>query len=173
MPRIPYFDLALASPAYLEGLADRPPLNLYRMLPYAGALAPIFLRMGGAIRNETVIDPALREIAIVRVGVLTGADYEVHHHLRLAREAGVSEVKASAIAGGADAEIFSPLENLVLEFTDALVRDVRASDELFGRIERELGREATAELVLAIGFYLLVSRFLLNFGIEIETPEAA
>jgi alkylhydroperoxidase family enzyme len=171
MARIPYFDMAQAPEAYQALLSGRPPLNLYRMLPHAGpALAQGFLGMGGALLRENQIDSQLREIAILRVGILSQASYEVHQHKRVARNVGLSDAKIAALEVGADTSVFNELERLVLQFTDVVFHDVKAPDELFNAVSSRLGFRQTAELVLTIGFYMLVSRFLENFEVDIEPP---
>ena len=171
MPRVPYPDLEQAPASYRALLESRKPLNLYRMLAHAGPAAEGFLALGGALLRKGALDPKLRELAIIRVGVLSGASYEVHQHRRLARSIGVPDEKIDAIAAGAGAAPFDELENLVLEFTDTVVNEVKAPDALFEKVLAHLDHRRMAELVMTIGFYMLVSRFLENFEVEIESPE--
>jgi 4-carboxymuconolactone decarboxylase len=170
MPRIPYFDLNKAPPAIAELLSSRPPLNIYRMLPHAVAAAPGFLKLGGALLRESELDAKLRELAILRVGVLSGATYEVHQHKRVARSVGVPDGKIEAIARGPEAGEFTELEKLVLRFTDEVVRKVKAPEAMFRELLAQLNHRQMAELVLTIGFYMMVCRFLENFEVEIEPP---
>lgn len=171
MARIPYFDMSQASEQYQALLKSRNPLNLYRMLPHAGdAAAAGFLALGSAILRHSEIDPVLREVAILRVGHLSRAGYEVHQHKRVARQTGMSEATLAALEPGADTAVLSDDERLVLDFTDTLVREVKAPDVLFERVATRFGHRQTAELVLTIGFYMLVSRFLENFEVDIEPP---
>lgn len=170
MARIPYFDMSQAPKAYTELMQARRPLNLYRMLPHATTVAPGFLKMGGAILRENEIDTQLRELVILRVGILSGASYEVHQHKRVARSAGVSDEKIAALENEADSPVFSDLERLVLRFTDTVVNEVKAPDELFNSVLEHLNHRQMAELVLIIGFYMMVSRFLENFEVDIEPP---
>ena len=172
MARIPYFDMDQAPAAYADLLKSRHPLNLYRMLPHASTAAPGFLKMGGALLRENEIDSQLREIVILRVGMLSGASYEVHQHKRVARSVGLSEEKIAAIEQGAEAAVFSDLERLILRFTDTVVHDVKAPDELFNSVLEHLNHRQMAELVLTIGFYMMVSRFLENFEVDIEPSGA-
>jgi AhpD family alkylhydroperoxidase len=172
MPRIPYFDMTQAPAAITEPLGTRPPLNIYRMLAHATNAASGFLKLGGALLRESELDPKLRELTILRVGILSGAGYEVHQHKRIAARAGVPEDKIAALALGADADVFTPLEKSVLRFTDEVVLKVKASDAMFAGLLALLGNRQMAELVLTIGFYMMVSRFLENFEVEIEPPDA-
>jgi alkylhydroperoxidase family enzyme len=168
MPKIPYFDLAQAPQEYRDAIAGLPPLNLFRMLPYAGRVAPAFLRMGGMILNRTNLDPKLRELAILRVGVLTGSDYEVHHHRRIGKDVGLTVGQIDAVAAGPDSPAFDSDQRLVLQVVDAVIRDVKAPDALLAEAVERLGPEALAELVMTIGYYRMVAGFLRNFGVEVE-----
>jgi len=170
MARIPYFDLAQAPASYTEMLGSRPPLNLYRMLPHARKAAEGFLRLGGALLRDNELDARLREIAILRVGLLSGAGYEVHQHKKLARKLGLADAKVAALAPGADASALDELELQVLRFTDEVFHRVKAPDAMFDAMRARLSTKALAELVLTIGFYMMVCRFLENFEVDIEPP---
>jgi 4-carboxymuconolactone decarboxylase len=169
MARIPYFDMAQAPESYQALLKSRNPLNLYRMLPHAGPSAAAgFLALGSALLRDNELDSQLREIAILRVGILSQASYEVHQHKRVGRQVGLSDEKIAALEVGADTSVLSIDELLVLEFTDVVFREVKAPDPLFHRVAERFGHRQTAELVLTIGFYMMVSRFLENFEVDIE-----
>ncbi len=173
MARIPYVDLDQLPESYLALLKSRQPLNLYRMLPHATAAAEPFLSLGGALLRKSELDPVLREVAILRVGILSGATYEVHQHQRVARSVGMSEYTLAAIESGPDAPAFTPLQRLVMRFTDQLVHHVKAPDAMFDEARQQLGTRPLAELVLTIGFYMMVCRFLENFEVDIEAPAVA
>lgn len=172
--KVPAFDISIASAELQARLAKRPALNLYKALPYAGALAPRFMDMGAAIRTQLTLEPRLRELAIIRVGVLTQAEYEIRHHKRIGASVGIPELQLAHVDDwrAAPADAFDALERRVLEYTDALTLHVKAPESLFDALARELGPERLAELTLTIGFYLLVTRFLVNFAIDLE-PEYA
>lgn len=170
MARIPYFDLARAPASYTEMLGSRPPLNLYRMLPHAGRAAEGFLRLGGALLRDNELDSRLREVAILRVGLLSGAGYEVHQHKKIARKIGLADAKVAALEPGADVSPLDELELEVLRFTDEVFHRVKAPDAMFDAMRSLLTTRALAELVLTIGYYMMVCRFLENFEVDIEPP---
>lgn len=173
MARVPYFDLAQAPESYLQLIGSRPPLNLYRMLPHAGKVAEGFLALGGAILRENRLDARLREIAILRVGLLCGSSYEVHQHRRVARNVGLADDKVAALAPGADLGALDATERMVVDYVDQVVGHVKAPDALFQALCDALSPALVAELTLVIGFYMMVSRFLENFEVDIEAPDAA
>ncbi len=168
MARIPYFDMTQLPPDMVELMKGRPALNLYRMLPHATTIAPGFLAMGRAILTQSELGPVLRELVILRVGALSRASYEIFQHRRVAASVGVSEAKISAaLLEGGNAAL-DDLEQLVLRFTDAVVQEVKAPDALFDAVAAKLTLRSLNELLLTIGFYMLVSRYLENTGVDIE-----
>lgn len=170
MARIPYFDMDRIDPEYRALLGERPPLNLYRMLPHAGPAAIGFLKLGGALLRDNELDSRLREIAILRVGLLSRASYEVHQHRRIARRVGLSDDKVAALEHGADTAALDERERFVLAFTDQLFHGVKADDAMFAQAQSLFTPRQLSELVLTVGFYMMVCRFLENFEVDIEAP---
>ena len=174
MPRIPYFDVDQASGKHAEFLEKlKPHLNIYRMLANSEAGLKGFVRMGNALLFRCELDPVLRELAIIRVGRLSRAAYEVFQHERIGREAGVSEDKIAALRDATiEAPAFSDNEKAVLRFTDDVVRNVRASDKTLKAVEAFLSPAALVELTLTIGYYMMVCRLLETTGVDGEEGQA-
>jgi 4-carboxymuconolactone decarboxylase len=158
------------SPELKQLLDSRPPYNIYRILANAPTVLPGFVQMAGALLTQGEIDPQLREMVILRVGAHCRSDYEVHQHLRLARHVGVSDARIRK-ALDLEAALDDPsgaLENLMLEFTDSVVRSVKAPAGQFDALRAHLSPRAMTELLLTIGTYMMVSRVLENLEVEIE-----
>lgn len=168
MARIPYYDPAQATGRAANAYSKLPHLNIFRMLGHSGDLLEGFSRFGGHLLNFTTLDPILREIAIVRVGVLSKASYEVHQHEAISRRLGMSDALIAAIHEGPGAAALTDLQRQVMAFTDDVVANVRASDATFDPLLETLGEKALQELTITIGFYMLVSRFLETFDVDIE-----
>ena len=172
MARIPYFDMAEA-PAELRAQLDgRPPLNIYRMVAHGGATAQGFLALGSSILRRCSLPVTLRELVILRVGALCGSSYEVTQHQRVAAQAGVPPVQVEAVLehpqGSVAREPFDRIECRVLDFTDAVVRQVKAPHEMFDALAAELPHQQLVEIVMTIGYYMLVCRVLENFEVDLE-----
>jgi alkylhydroperoxidase family enzyme len=168
MARIPYYDPAQATGRAANAYASLPNLNIFRMLGHSGDLLEGFSRFGGLLLNKTTLDPILREIAIVRVGVLSKASYEVYQHEAISRRLGMSDALIGAIHEGPRAAVLTELQRQVMAFTDDVVANVRAGDATFDPLLEALGEKALQELTITIGFYMLVSRFLETFDVDIE-----
>jgi len=145
--------------------------NLFKMLSHSESHFQNYCRLGGAIRSRGVLDPCLRELAITRVGILLGAEYEVIAHKRIGRNAGIPENQIEALDIGASSDAFNEVETAVLAYTDDLVAndnpDAGASDT-FEAVMAHLNPEEMVELSLAITFYIMTSKFLITFGIDLE-----
>jgi 4-carboxymuconolactone decarboxylase len=170
MARIPYVESENAHWLTREILARRNNRNIHRMLGHSGPLADAFVRLATTLRYESELDSALREIAILRVGVLSGATYEVTAHRAHARNAGLSDAQIAAVEAGDDrAAVLTSLQQSVMRFADDVVTNVRASDATFSPLKAELGPRPLVELVVAIGFYMAACRFLETFDIDVHT----
>ena len=143
--------------------------NIFKMLSHSESHLHNYCRLGNAIRNHGVLDPCLRELAITRVGILLGAEYEVVAHKRLGRGVGIPENQIVALEEGASSDAFNEVEKALLAYTDDLVANPGAG-ATFETIASHLNAEEMVELTLAITFYIMTSKFLITFDIDLE-PE--
>ncbi len=173
MARISYYDRAKVSDK-LGKIMDslQPQLNVFRMVANSEPVARGFLKMGNALLDRGKLSATLRELAILRVGWLSKASYEVYQHERIGRDVGLSEEKLRAIHKGADAAEFDEQEKAVLRYTDDVVKNVKASDATFKPVAAFLDAEQIVELTLSIGFYMMVSRFLETLEVDDQDGQA-
>ncbi len=172
MARMPYHDMNDLPEALSERIGNRTPLNIYKMIAHAETIAPGFLDMGVAILTKAELDPKLRELVILRVGALSDAGYEIFQHRRVAKSVGLEDDKVAAVLNEGDAGVLSEHEALIMRFTDKVVKDVKAPDDLFDEVSNALSPRLVSELLLTIGFYMMVCRFLENTGVDIEENPA-
>jgi alkylhydroperoxidase family enzyme len=173
MARLPYVDPSAASERVRETLSGvAAPLNVFHMMAHAESNLRSLLRLGGTILSKQQLSGGLRELAILRIARLSGARYEWVQHVPIGKAAGISEAQIAALeAGNTKAECFDRRERLVLRFTDEVVRDVRASDETFAQMREQFPPREIVELILAIGYYMMIARLLETTGVDLE-PDA-
>jgi 4-carboxymuconolactone decarboxylase len=75
-------------------------LNVYRMITHSPGLAPGFFVMADAMFQANSLPAQLRELAIIRVGRVYGATYEVFQHERIGGWVGLSADAIAAAATG-------------------------------------------------------------------------
>jgi alkylhydroperoxidase family enzyme len=151
-------------------------INLDRALLWSEPLARGWNTYLKAVRTELPTDRRLRELAICTVALLTGAQYEYHHHAPdfLAAGGTPAELDALArvVARDARAEArdaaLGELEQLVIRYAAQMTLDVRVDDTLFAALRGHFDTTALVELTSAIATYNMVARFLVALGV---TPE--
>jgi 4-carboxymuconolactone decarboxylase len=132
---------------------------LDEMLLHSEPLADGWNTLMGAVRSRFELAADLRELAICRVAVLNGAEYEWRAHEPLLRAAGCPAEEIAALRTD-DLTALSPRSRLVVAYTDAMTRSVRVPDELFAEVLDLLGERSTVELTATVASYNMVSRFL-------------
>lgn len=174
MARLPYVDPAEASPRVREALEIAPPLNLFRMIAHADtALRPI-LRLGGALLAESQLDDKLRELVILRVAQESRAEYEWLQHVAIGKAVGVTDDQVAAIErGDVEADCFDDTERLVLGFATEVIRDVGASDATFQRVADAFSPREIVEMILTVGFYMMVARVMETTALDLDEPVGA
>ncbi len=75
--------------------------NIFLALLNTPDLADGVLGLASTLRASTALPRPLRELAVVTVGLETGAEYEVNHHWNAALKAGVRREQLEALFEGA------------------------------------------------------------------------
>jgi alkylhydroperoxidase family enzyme len=138
---------------------------LDRMLLHSEPLADGWNTLLGAVRARFELAADLRELAICRIAVLNGAEYEWRAHAPLLVRAGFPEERLTALRDAGDLGVLTPEQRCVVAYTDAMTRDVRVPDELFAQVHELLGDRATVELTATVAAYNMVSRFLVALDV--------
>jgi AhpD family alkylhydroperoxidase len=143
-------------------------LNLDRQLLHSAPLARGWNALMGAIRGQTQLDGALRELVILRVAVLNRAPYEFAQHAPVARAEGLTQAQVDAVADWSDSTLFDARARDVLAYADAMTLQVQVPKELFDALRAHLDERELVELTATVAAYNMVSRFLEALQIEIE-----
>ena len=172
MARIPYVDPEEAPVRVREVLERVPSLNVFRMMANAETAFRPWMRWGGVLLNDLALDPLLRELVILRVARLTPhADYEWIQHVPIARSVGASEEQVAAIErDDLEDDSFTGDQRLVLRFATEVLRDVRASDEVFAAVAELLSPREIVELLMVIGQYMMLARVMATTDMELDEP---
>ena len=169
MARIPYADLGneQARPLVERIVAERGSvLHLYQMLLHSPPIAEGWLNYLTAVRQKASLPGAIRELVIVRVAQLNGAQYEADQHIPIALKEGVSQAQIDELGNWQASSRFSEAEKRVLALTDEMTRNVRVDKSLMESLARDFNRQELVELVATVAAYNMVSRFLEAFGIH-------
>jgi AhpD family alkylhydroperoxidase len=173
MARIPYADLnnPEAKPLVERIVAERGGvLHLYQMLLHSPPVASGWLNYLTAIRQQSTLSGALRELVIMRIAILNGAPYEAEQHAPIALKEGVTQAQLDELATWQDSTLFDAIQRAVLGYTDAMTRDIHVSPEIFAAVKAVMSDRLLVELTATVGAYNMVSRFLEALQIHSHDP---
>src|SRR6201991_1452051 len=173
MARIGYSDPAKANDRTREILGKNRNANIFRMMSHSPSYFEQYCRLGGAIRHKGELDPVVRELAITRTGILCEAPYEVVAHKRIGKAVGVTDEQNAALEDWKPATCFNEVQRAALAFTDEIVTLRKPADATLNAIAAKLTPGALIELQLAVGFYIMTSKFLETFGVDMQAGDEA
>ena len=180
MPNIPYATLSNNESNDVQDLLDTirarrggKLLNLDQILVHSPPFAEGWNTFFCKVRNELSLNAKLRELAICAVGVLNGADYEIHHHIPEFHNAGGTPDQITALYAidnaAEDSETFDAAERAIIRLSIEITRNIEATPDALNAVKAVLpGTQQVMEAVGVIAAYNMVSRILLTTGVELE-----
>ena len=141
------------------------PYNTFLLHPEVAAK---FSEFQAAEATYTTLSPRVREVVIVAVGAVWGADYELYAHTTLARNAGLSEHAVTTLANGGIPDDLSEHEKIAANLTSQLSTRHRVDDELYRKAEKAFGTTGLFDIAALIGQYHTVCAALNLF--EVPAP---
>jgi alkylhydroperoxidase family enzyme len=168
MARIDYSDPAKLDDRTNDIVAKNHGANIFRMMAHSPDYLRQYCRLGAAIRFRGELHPVLRELAITRTGILCEAPYEVVAHKRIGKGVGVTDEQNAALENWKAATCFDDVQRAALAFTDEIVTLRRPTDATLSAIAAKLTPGALVELQLSVGFYIMTSKFLETFGVDMQ-----
>jgi len=162
---------AAADVSLVEAFAD---LNIFRTLLHrpqtAKAISDLLLSLlfGGEL------DDRLRELVIMRIGWVTGSNYEWTQHWPIAQnQFGCTEEDLLALRDWRNAAHFGDVERTVLGAVDELLESGNLAEASFRDCHQKLGRNQTIELVAAVGCWQMISKLAKAIEIPLEEGVAS
>ena len=173
MARVPLIqedDAALAPLiAHLKAERGGRLINLYKVLLNSPPVAGAWLDFNTAVRYRTEVPAAFNELAILRVSVLNGADYQFKvHGPTHALKAGLTKAQVDAIADWSGSSLFSDAQRAVLAWADGITRDIEPSNAACEAMRRHFDDRQLVELTVLISAYNMHTRVARALRIDVE-----
>lgn len=127
-----------------------------------------FLAYNHVLLREPAFEPRLRELMILRVAWRARSSYEWVQHVRLAPRFDITAEEIGAIADGAAAHPWAPLEADLLAATDQLVDHYRIDDATWDRLTKQLSEHQLVELPFVVGTYICLAMVFSSLGLELD-----
>lgn len=119
------------------------------------------IKVGGAVRFASSLEPQLLELAITTVGARWRSEFEFWAHSRLALQAGIDQAVIDALAAGDEPTFNDPVQASVYEYTIQLCTDGRVDQPTYDAAVDAVGVDGVVDLTHTIGYYSHIS-FTLN-----------
>jgi alkylhydroperoxidase family enzyme len=149
-------------------------LNIFRTLLHRPKVAQAVSDLLFSLLLGAELEHRLREFVIMRIGWVTGSDYEWTQHWQVAQTPfGCDPDELLALRDWRAADCFDERERSVLAATDELLATGDLSDECWTRCEAELGRDASVDLVAAVGTWRLISTLARGLRVPLEEGVAS
>jgi len=142
--------------------------NIFATLARHPQLLKRWLVFAGHVLNKSTLPGREREIAILRMGWLCGAEYEWGHHVAIGKQAGLSDDDIKRIAEGPDALGLNPFEATLLQAVDELHLDTFISEPTWKALTERYNTEQALDFLFTAGQYKLVSMVLNSVGVQLE-----
>jgi 4-carboxymuconolactone decarboxylase len=141
------------------------PFNAFLLHPEVTAKLSEFQAAEAA---NTTLPPRVREVVIIVIGAVWGADYELHAQIQVGHKAGLSDDAIATLANGGIPEVLSEHEKIAARLALELSSRHRVDDELYREAEEVFGRTGLFDIVAVMGVYQTVCSALALF--EVPAP---
>ena len=143
-------------------------LNIFRTLAHHPKLLKRWTVFGNHVLFKSTLQPRERELVILRIGWLCRSEYEWGQHVRIGRQAGLTEEEILRIPVGPEAPGWSEHDADLLRATDELHHDSRVGDATWARLSARYNNQQMLDLLFAVGQYTLVSMVLNSCGVQLD-----
>ncbi|HEX5252983.1 MAG TPA: carboxymuconolactone decarboxylase family protein [Mycobacterium sp.] len=149
--------------------------NALSTLAHHPALAKAFLRFNVHLLTSSTLPARIREVAILRVAHRRQCAYEWSHHVRMAKDEGITDEQIAAVQqfGDGSAEEFDAFDRAVISGVDELDEKSELSDQTWAALGERLNDQQRMDFVFTVGCYALLAMAFNTFGIQLEHATTA
>lgn len=166
LPPLPADQWDEATHQALSAMRDPAANNALSTFAHHPALAKAFLRFNVHLLTSSTLPARVRELAILRVAHRRECAYEWSHHVRMAKDEGITDDQIAAVVGDAgDADEF---DRAVITAVDELDDKSRLSDETWAALGERLNDQQRMDFVFTVGCYATLAMAFNTFGVQLE-----
>lgn len=141
---------------------------VYRTLAQHPDLFLAWLSWGSHVLRRSSIPARVRELVILRVAAVAGAQYPFTQHVRIGRAAGLDDADVAAVIAGPGSRHWSDAERCALTATDQIAAAGGISDDVWRNLEAEYDLAQRLDFISTVAFYRLASRMLNACGSPLD-----
>lgn len=133
-------------------------------------------RVRGAINtlvnNRMSLEPAHRELLLIRIGILCRSEYEYAAHVRVGLRAGLTDTDIERILDGPDAPGADPVQAALMRATDELWEDDVITERTWNALADNFSTAQLLDVLFAVGGYRSTSILINSAGVQLDANMA-
>jgi alkylhydroperoxidase family enzyme len=146
--------------------------NVHRCLAHSPNALRAFERFSAHVNGSSLLDSQSRELIILRTAQLVGNEYEWRRHVPKALDAGVSLEELRGLHDWKPDQYPLP-HRAALQLTDEYIRGLAVTEDTLESVRVLYGEELLIEILITLGWYLLVSAVILPLDVIADDPPSA
>jgi 4-carboxymuconolactone decarboxylase len=127
-----------------------------------------FLAFNNHVAVSSTLGKRERELLILRMSWLTGAEYEYLQHVVLACRYGLSDAEIERVQAGADAPGWAAVDADLLRAVDELHADACITDATWARLTQQFTLEQCIDIVYTVGCYGIAAMLFKTLGAQLD-----
>ena len=146
-------------------------LGPYKIWIHSPTVASGMEHIGTYLNKKGSLSEREVEIGILVIAQHWDGDYVRQAHIKMGKQVGLTQETIDAVLAGRDPKLTDPHERAVHRFAAALVAGAKLSDSEFSEIEKVIGRDGVAEVLVLIGYYTSVALGMKVHQVPIPPPQ--
>ena len=146
-------------------------LGPYKIWIHSPTVASGMEHIGTFLNKRSSLSTRDVEIGILVIAQHWDGDYVRQAHIKMGKQVGLTQETIDAILAGRDPKLTDPHERAVHRFAAALVAGAKLSDTEFAEIEKVIGRDGVAEVLVLLGYYTSVALGMKVHQVPIPPPQ--
>lgn len=146
------------------------PIGLFLVLGRHRPLFRTWLPFSARLLRGTLLSRREVELVILRVALLRDCAYELDHHERLARRAGLGDRELADLRAGSTAPSWPDRERVLLAAVEELHHDQDLTDDTWAALRHHFPERAAIELCLLAGHYELLATTIRALRLPLDEP---
>ena len=167
--RIPPVSAGLLTEAQEKLLGKWGSMNFASAIVTSPELYKVLVPLIAKLIPGSALPPRDREILVLRTLGLCDETYEAHHHVLIARNAGMTDDEIEAARTGSAA--LPPSDQALMRAAEELHAHQRVSDDTWRALAQRYSPVELMEVVALVGGYTLMAMVTKSYGIQLEDEE--
>jgi uncharacterized peroxidase-related enzyme len=141
--------------------------NLFRTMAHHPRAMEDFYRLYTTLMDHGVVERRLKEMLYLAVSFVNECDYCTRHHVKSARDAGLTEQQIHEIQTE-QGQNFTPKEQSALHYAREITRTSAVDDDTRYRLQEQFSNDQFVEITMVVALANFTNRFSNGIDIPLE-----